>query len=431
MNAIYQSRRDALARQLQPDSIAMIPAAQSVCRNSDTHYRFRQDSDFYYLTGFNEPDAVLFIASHGESILFNRPHDPIAEQWTGKRVGDDAIRVVGVNQAFSIDALDTQLPLLLANKQAIYCDIGRYPSWEARLMHAWQVVKKQGRRGVDAPHSFCDLEPIVSELRLIKDAHEIHCMEQAAAATIAGHQRAMRACQRATNEYQLESELLYGFTQAGCRNIAYDSIVAFGDNACILHYSDNNQPMTAGNLVLIDAGAEYDYYAADVTRTFPLNGRFTTAQRAIYTIVFHAQQAGIACIKPGCSWDSIQTVMVREITQGLLALGLLQGTLDALIEAEAYKPFYMHSSGHWLGLDVHDCGHYKRDGRWRLLEAGMVLTVEPGIYIREGMPDVDVAYHGIGVRIEDDILVTETGYRNLTAALVSSPDDIEAFICGS
>ncbi len=428
----YKARRRDLAKRLPPNCIAVIPAASETLRNGDAHYRFRQDSDFYYLTGFNEPDALLLITSGtgSVSLLFNRPRNPAEEQWTGKRLGqDDARRVLGVDGAWPLSELEERLPALLTDNNAVYYAMGRYPAWEVRIQHAWQAVKSHARRGMKAPEAFCDLAPVLGDMRLFKSEAEIALMRQAGNITVSAHQRAMQACQQAKYEYQLEAEIIHELTRHGCRSVAYDSIVAGGANACVLHYTDNNQPLRQGDLVLIDAGAEFENYAADVTRTFPVNGRFSAEQRAIYELVLRAQQAGIACVKPGCVWDDIQRTVVNILTDGLVSLGLLRGMVDDLVAAEAYKPFYMHTSGHWLGLDVHDCGRYKLEGKWRALEPGMVLTVEPGIYIREGL-DVDERWWNIGVRIEDDILVTADGHDNLTAALAVDVDDLEALVRG-
>lgn len=429
----YQTRRRELANRLPVDSIAVISAASEALRNGDSHYRFRQDSDFYYLTGFNEPDALLLIIAgeKGESILFNRPRNPMEEQWTGVRLGQEgACKTLGVDVAYSIADLDERLPEFLVNKQAIYYAIGQYPTWAERILTAWQVVKKQGRRGFAAPEAFCDLAPIIGEMRLFKSEAEIKLMQRAADISVIAHQRAMRSCREATYEYQLEAELLYELTRQGCRSTAYDSIVAGGSNACILHYTENNKPLRPGDLVLIDAGGEFENYAADITRTYPINGRFSEEQRLIYELVLRAQQAGIACVQPGCSWDEVQRVIVGILTAGLVELGILRGSVDELIENEAYKPFYMHQSGHWLGLDVHDCGRYKLQGKWRSLEPGMVLTVEPGLYIPSDLKGVDPRWWGIGVRIEDDIHVTADGHKNLSGALAVQVYDLEALIGG-
>ncbi|MDA9271837.1 Xaa-Pro aminopeptidase [bacterium] len=429
----YQARRLQLAMRLPSGCMAVIPAANELIRNGDAHFRFRQDSDFYYLTGFNEPDALLLISSgaKSESILFNRPNDALHEQWNGKRLGqDDACRILGVDAAYALDSLDERLPEFFAGKQAIAYSIGCSKLWDQRIVQAWQVVKGQLRRGINAPDAFYDLAPIVSEMRLFKSEAEIDLMRQAARISTAAHQRAMRAVRHVTYEYELEAELLYEFTRQGCRSVAYDTIVAGGENACILHYTENNQLLKPGSLVLIDAGGEFEGYAADITRTFPVNGQFNTEQRLIYNLVLKAQQAGMACIRPGCIWDEVQQTIVHVLTLGLVELGLLRGNVDVLIKEEAYKPFYMHNSGHWLGLDVHDCGRYKIDGKWRPLKSGMVLTVEPGLYVKAGLEGVDERWWNIGVRIEDDIRVTDEGYENLSVDLAVEIDDIEALVRG-
>lgn len=429
----YQARRRELATRLPANSIAIIPAANEILRNGDSHYRFRQDSDFYYLTGFSEPDALLLIISAPkmESILFSRPRNPAEEQWAGTRLGqENACKVLGVDFAYSVMDVDKRLPELLTDKKTIYYAIGRFPVWAMRILDAWQLVKRQGRRGIAAPGAFCDIATIISEMRLFKSEAEIELMQRAAHVSIKAHQRAMQICHKVKHEYQLEAELLYEFTRQGCRSVAYDSIVAGGSNACILHYTENNKPLHHGDLVLIDAGGEFENYAADITRTFPLNGHFSHEQRLIYELVLRAQKAGIACVRPGCAWDEIQRTIVKILTAGLVELGLLNGSIDELIEYEAYKPFYMHQSGHWLGLDVHDCGDYKLQGKWRPLEPGMVLTVEPGLYISADIEGVDRRWWGIGVRIEDDIHVTQDGHHNLTGDLAVEVDDIEALIRG-
>ena len=429
----YSFRRQKLARLLPANSIAIIPAAAECIRNGDAHYRFRQDSDFYYLTGFKEPEAVLLVIAGDDahSVIFNRSRVPHEELWTGPRLGqEEACHVLQVDEAFPIAAFEKKLPEYLAGKKCIYYPVGRYPDYETCVFRAWQVVKGQTRRGVASPESFADLAGILSELRVIKSDDEITLMREAARISVLAHLRAMRACRSLKTENELEAELLYALVRAGCRDTAYDSIVASGDNACVLHYTANNKPLDPAALVLIDAGGEFEHYAADITRTFPANGRFEAHQRLIYELVLRAQQAGIACIKPGCPWDLIQKTMVRVITEGLVDLGLLHGQLDTLIETEAYKPFYMHSSGHWLGLDVHDVGAYRINGAWRNLEPGMVLTVEPGIYIPQNMDTVDSVWRGIGVRIEDDILVTVDGHDNLTRALPVDVSAIEDLLCG-
>ncbi len=424
----YDKRRQALARLLPINSLAIIPAATECIRNGDAHYRFRQDSDFYYLTGFDEPDAVLLVIAGetGHSVLFNRPRALQEEQWTGPRLGqDNAPAVLGVDEAFELSSFESSLPSYLVGKQAIYYPVGRHPAYEASVFRAWQVVKTQGRRGLATPTCVTDLSSILGEMRVIKSADEMALMREAARISVLAHVRAMRACRGLKTEHELEAEILYTLVREGCRDTAYDSIVASAEHACVLHYTANNASLDPAGLVLIDAGGEFGHYAADITRTFPVNGRFDKHQRLIYALVLRAQQAGIACVKPGCRWDLIQQTIVRVLTEGLVELEILVGKVDDLIEQEAYKPFYMHSSGHWLGLDVHDVGAYRINGVWRTLEPGMVLTVEPGLYISKTMEQVDPVWRGIGVRIEDDILVTATGHENLTKDLPVEIDAIE------
>lgn len=429
----YRLRRLALAEQLPPNSVAVIPAAKEVLRNGDAHYRFRQQSDFYYLTGFQEPDAVLVLVAepNSQSILFTRSRNPSEEQWTGKRLGpEQACAQLGVDVAYALDELETRLSSLCIGKQAIVYAIGQEHHWDHRMLQAFVQAKQHIRSGLLAPQALIDLMPILGDLRLIKTEKEIQSMREAARITVAAHQRAMHACRHVHYEYELEAELMYEMVRQGCRATAYDSIVACGENACVLHYTANDAPLIDGELVLIDAGAEFECYAADVTRTFPVNGQFSAEQRLIYELVLEAQKAGIAMVRPGVPWDAIQRTIIEIITQGLLDVHILTGDLNDLIATQAYKPFYMHNSGHWLGLDVHDCGRYRMEGTWRSLEPGMVLTVEPGIYIPSGMQGIDPRWWGIGVRIEDDILVTPGGYENLTAGLMVEVSEIEAFMRG-
>lgn len=427
----YQIRRNKLAQKLPAGSIAIIPAAHEVLRNGDAHYRFRQDSNFYYLTGFNEPDAllVLIAGADTQSVLFNRTRNPAEEQWTGKRLGQDgALSELGMHAAFPIDSVAEELPKLLNGKSAIYYALARNPEMEKTIMQSLKTLKGQVRRGVKVPDQLCDLEPILGEMRLFKSDAELDLMRRAASISVKAHQHAMRRCKHLEHEYQLEAELVYEFSRHGCRSVAYDPIVGSGENACILHYTENNKPLHRGSLVLIDAGGEFENYAADITRTFPINGKFSPEQKSIYELVLKAQKAGIAAIKPGLLWNEVQQIMVRILTEGLCALGILQGDVKELIAQEAYKPFYMHNSGHWLGLDVHDSGLYKINGEWRALEPGMVLTVEPGLYISSNSAGVDKRWWGIGVRIEDDVVVTKTGHEVLTAALPVDVDEIEALM---
>ncbi|WP_419419750.1 Xaa-Pro aminopeptidase [Legionella sp. D16C41] len=427
----YQLRRCKLAQQLPENAVAIITAAEEMPRNGDSHYRFRQASNFYYLTGFNEPNAilVLFAGKNDNSILFNQPRHPAEEQWTGKRLGQEgACKNLNISQAFPIDTFKARLAELLANKSALYYEICRNKKLDGIILYTIKELKTQVRRGIKPPDSLHDLEPLISEMRLFKSDAEIAVMQRAAEISVAAHQRAMQTCHLLKNEYQLEAELRYEFIRQGAHSVAYTPIVGSGENTCILHYTNNDKPLKSGDLVLIDAGCEYENYASDITRTFPINGKFSEPQRAIYELVLKAQKAGIACIKPGIAWPTIQETIVTILTQGLCDLGLLQGDPETLIAEGAYKPFYMHNSGHWLGLDVHDSGSYKVNNEWRLLEPGMVLTVEPGLYISANLPNVDSQWSNIGVRIEDDILVTADGHYNLTGALPVDVTDIEALM---
>src|SRR3990167_844852 len=417
----YKSRRLKLAGSLPDDSVAVIFAASEVIRNGDASYRFRQNSNFYYLTGFNEPDAVLVITSgdNSKSILFNRPLDKAAEQWTGKRLGQENAKIsLGFDEAFILADMPMKLLSLLDGCKSIYYFFAEHANWRKYLYPAVIELKNSIRRGVIAPSVFADLEPIISEMRVFKSAAEVELIKKAVSVSVFAHKRAIRKAQDLKYESELEAELLYEMHRNGCQSMAYESIVAAGNNACTLHYIENNQPLKTNSLVLIDAGGEYQNYAADITRAFPVSGRFSEEQKQIYNLVLRAQRTGIELIRPGCFWNEIQNAILKVLTTGLVELGILSGNIDNLIKQEAYKPFYMHGSGHYLGLDVHDAGQYKIDGNWRKLAAGMVLTVEPGLYFIQGLQNIAEKWQGIGIRIEDDILVTEDGYENLSAGLM-------------
>ena len=417
----YQKRRLALAQRLSPNSVAIIPAATEVIRNGDAHYRFRQASDFYYLTGFNEPDALLLIEANGTSYLFNRPSDANAAQWTGARLGQDAAKIqLNMQEAYSIDTLNERLPDLLANRDAIYYTFGYDAVWDQCILRAYKCT--QGKRNIHPPLAFNDIYAIISEMRLIKSKAEIACMQKAADLSVAAHLHVLQQCLNFQYEYQLEAEFLYHLQRNACRDVAYDCIVASGKNACILHYTNNNQPLAPNALILIDAGAEYQNYAADITRTYPINGQFSAEQRLIYELVLHAQRQGMSVVRPDAPWSKIQEVIVNTLTEGLVDLGILSGNIAELIETQAYKQFYMHNSGHWLGLDVHDCGTYQNKQQSRRLKPGMVLTVEPGLYFTPS-DKLDPRWWNIGVRIEDDLLVTARGHTCLTAALPVTVQD--------
>ena len=433
MASYYSTRRQNLANQLSPNSIAIIPSAREQVRNGDVHYRFRQDSDFFYLTGFDEPESVLVIVNQPtlQSILFCRPKNSQEEVWTGSRLGPEAaINTLIIDQAYSIDDLPRLLPPLLCDKEAIYYPIKRYPYWDNKITTLWNELKSSLRRGIKIPHSFTDILPILGEMRLFKTDFEQDCMRHAIDISATAHEHTMRHCLTAEHEYELDALFRFELLRKGIQELAYEPIVASGRNACTLHYTANNAKIEKDQLILIDAGGEYQHYAADITRTFPANGVFSPEQRDLYSLVLEAQTAGIQLIKPGVPWDSIQKAIVTMLTQGLVSLGILKGSVESLIEQESYRPFYMHNSGHWLGLDVHDAGLYRKNESFRALEPGMVLTVEPGLYIAPEHPNVDPRFWGIGIRIEDDILVTCHGHENLSKSLPSDIETIEALIRG-
>lgn len=430
----YAKRRKELIQKVDGNDIVILPAAKEILRNNDSVYPFRQDSDFYYLTGFEEPDAVLVLIpkrKEGEYILFNRVRDRDREIWEGPRAGQEgACKEFLADQSFPIEQFSAMLPELLVGKEKIHYPLGRNKEFDKKLMLALNQIRAKVRGGVLSPEAFFDIAPTLHEMRLFKSPAELAVMKKAADISEKAHIRAMQTCKPGMHEYQLEAELLYEFQRNGARCAAYNSIVGAGRNTCILHYVNNNQKIADGDLVLIDAGCEYQNYASDITRTFPANGIFSKEQRAIYELVLAAQLAGIKAIKPGASWMAAQSVIVKIITQGLIDLGILKGNLENLIEKNAYFPFYMHRSGHWLGLDVHDVGRYRTDHKWRTLEPNMVLTVEPGIYISSDIPGVHKRWHNMGIRIEDDVVVTEKGHDVLTSGIPKTADDIEAVMKG-
>ena len=414
--ANHAERRARLAARLG-HGVAVIPTAPERARNRDTHYAYRPDSYFHYLCGFPEPEAVLVIVGGDEphSVLFCRDKDLEREIWDGFRYGPaGAQEAFGIEEAHSITELDAKMPALLGNRPALYCHLGDDPAWDARLIGWLNQVRAQVRTGVTAPSELRDVYALLDAMRVVKDADELAIMRRAAAISTAAHERAMRTTRPGSHEYEIEAELLHEFRRHGSAAPAYTSIVAGGANACVLHYVQNDAPLKDGDLLLIDAGCELDCYASDITRTFPVNGRFTAPQQAIYELVLAAQAAAIAQVKPGNTWNMPHDAAVRVLAQGMLDLGLLTGSLDGVIDSEAYRRYYMHRTGHWLGKDVHDAGSYKEDGAWRMFEPGMVLTVEPGCYVRrgEGVPE---KYADIGVRIEDDVVVTATGCDVITA----------------
>lgn len=431
----FARRRKALIDHMEPNSIAIISAATEKVRNRDAHYAYRQESDFFYLSGFPEPEAVLVIIpgrEHGETLLFCREKSREREIWDGYRAGQaGACEQYGADDAFPIGDIDEILPGLLEGRERVYYSLGRDQPFDQRVMGWVNSIRDKVRSGAVPPGEFLNLDHIVHDLRLFKSAAEIRIMRKAAEISCQAHRRAMQSSRAGRYEYELEAEIQYEFLRSGSRSPAYTSIVGSGDNTCILHYVENTRQMKAGELVLIDAGCELDHYASDITRTFPVNGRFSAEQKAIYQLVLDAQAAAIAVATPGRHWNEPHEVSVQVITQGLVALGLLSGDIDTLIAANAHKAFYMHRIGHWLGMDVHDVGDYKIEGEWRLLEAGMVMTVEPGIYISPDDETVAKKWRGIGVRIEDDVLITKDGNDVLSKDAPKTIADIEALMAKS
>ena len=426
---VHARRRARLLAKMQR-GIAIVPTAPERVRNRDSSYLYRFDSYFYYLCGFHEPEAVLVLIAGAEpqNLLFCREKNLEREIWDGFRFGPDAARdACGVDAAYPIALLDEKLPALMANQPALHYAPGADADWDASIMHWLNQVRAQSRLGVSAPQEIHDIRSGLDEMRLLKDEHELALMRRASGISAAAHERAMRATRPGRMEYEIEAELLYEFRRQGAQYPAYWPIVAGGANACVLHYSDNSARLDAGALLLVDAGCELDGYASDITRTWPVSGKFSGAQKDIYELVLAAQAAAIAATGPGVAWDLPHEAAVRVLAQGMIDFGLCLGSLDKVIEAGDYKRFYMHRTGHWLGLDVHDAGEYKLEGKWRPLAPGMTLTVEPGCYIRAA-DDVPEAYWNIGVRIEDDVLVTESGCEVITAATPKSVAAIEALV---
>jgi Xaa-Pro aminopeptidase len=422
-------RRDAL-RSRMGRGIALIPTAPARVRNRDSEYSYRFDSYFYYLSGFQEPESVLVLIAGDapKSILFCRRRDPARELWDGVRSGPEGAKAaLGLDEAYPIETLDEKMPALLANQPVLHYAPGSDPAWDARVMGWLNEVRSQARAGIAAPTEIRDLRTPLDEMRLVKDDSELAVMRRAAVISVAAHERAMRATRPGRSEYEIEAELLYEFRRRGSQYPAYTSIVAGGANACILHYRENSARLAEGELLLVDAGCELDGYASDVTRTFPVSGKFSRAQKDIYELVLAAQSAAIAAVKPGSRWDEPHNAAVQTLASGFVDLGLCAGPVEQVIQTEDYRRFYMHRTGHWLGLDVHDAGEYKTGGEWRRLEPGMTLTVEPGCYVRpaEGVPE---AFWNIGVRIEDDVAVTTSGCEVLTAGAPKTVRELEALV---
>ena len=431
MNKNYIERRKQLAGAMN-GGVAILRTAPERIRNRDAHHPYRFDSYFYYLSRFTEPDAILVITADPspKTILFCRDKDPEREIWDGFRYGPDAAReTFEVDEAYPVGKANELVPKLLENQTSLFFEVGGDPSWDSTVIGWLNTVRAQGRSGVGAPEQIHDIRSILDEMRLVKDASEIDTMRLAASISARAHSRAMQVTRPGMKEYEVEAELLHEFRRSGAQSPAYTSIVAGGANACVLHYVDNDAILNNGDLLLIDAGCELDGYASDITRTFPVNGTFSGAQRDIYELVLAAQAAAIEQVRPGNEWEEPHRAALNILAQGFIDLGLCQGTRDAVIESGDYKRFYMHRTGHWLGMDVHDVGDYKRDGAWRRLEPGMVLTVEPGCYIRPA-GNVAEKFWNIGVRIEDDAVVTRNGCEIITRDVPKTTSEIETLMSG-
>jgi Xaa-Pro aminopeptidase len=425
----FARRRRQLARIMGRDAIAIVPAAPVQMRNNDVEYAYRQDSDFFYLTGFREPESVAVIMPGREAaeyILFVRDRDPARETWDGRRAGPEgATRQYGADDAFPIADMDDILPGLIESRAKVFYTMGAYPDFDQRMIGWVNGLRAQVRQGGHSPLEMVALEHVLHDMRLYKSGAELDLMRESARIAARAHVRAMRRCRPGLSEFEIMAELIHEFRSSNA-DTSYEPIVGGGENSCILHYRENDQALVDGDLLLIDAGCEYQCYASDITRTFPVNGRFTSEQRAVYEVVLEANLAAIDKVRPGNHWNDPHDAAVRVVTQGLVKLGLLKGRAAALQRSGAYRRFFMHRTGHWLGMDVHDVGDYKVGGEWRVFEPGMVLTIEPGIYIPAGLRGVPRRFGNIGIRIEDDVAVTRRGAEVLTAAAPKNADEIEA-----
>lgn len=427
----FPRRRKRLMDMMGNESVAIIPTSPVSVRNRDVEFRFRPDSDFYYLSGYPEPEAVAVLIpdrSHGEYVLFCRERDEKMETWHGRRAGlEGACDIYGANDAFPIEDMDDILPGLLEDRERIYYTMGNDAVFDQRVVGWVNQVRKRARTGVNAPDEFVSLNHLLHEMRLFKSRHEIAAMKKAAAISAGAHKRAMSVCRPGMTEYQIEAELLHEFMQHGALSPAYTSIVGSGANSCILHYTENAAVLQDGDILLIDAGAEYDCYASDITRSFPVNGRFSKEQKQVYELVLSANLTAIETVRPGRHWNEPHDAAVHVLTEGLLSLGILKGKLATLIKEQAYSRYFMHRTGHWIGMDVHDVGDYKLDGEWRMLEPGMVTTIEPGLYFQ---PQNGLAkkWWNIGIRIEDDVLVTKEGHEVFTDGVPKAVGEIESLM---
>jgi Xaa-Pro aminopeptidase len=429
----YAARRASLMRAIGPDGVAIIPSARELIRNRDVHYKFRQDSDFWYLTGFNEPDSVAVLApgrKEGAFLLFVRERNKEREIWDGRRAGPEgAVADYGADQAFIASQLEAMLPSLLSGRGKVHYTLGEHADWDTRITACVREIREISRRGPAAPTEFVALDTTLHELRLIKSGAELALLRRACEVSARAHVRAMRATRPGGWEWQVAAEIHHEFEQ-NAMEPGYGSIVGGGDNACILHYKENEMQLRDGDLLLIDAGGEYRGYTADITRTFPVSGKYSGAQKEVYEVVLAAQLAAIEELRPGNSSARPHEVATRVLTEGLVALGLLQGDPQELIDSGRHRQFYMHGTGHWLGMDVHDVGRYKLDGQPRPFAEGMVMTVEPGLYIAPDTTGVDPRFLGIGIRIEDDVLVGEQGPEVLTGAAPKQIAAVEALMVG-
>ena len=428
---LFKQRRDNLMAQLPSDSVVILASAPQYFRNRDSTYPYRQQSDFYYLTGFCEPEALALLIpgrKQGEFILFNRPRDPEVEAWDGPRAGQEGAKTdFGAGESFAIAAADELIPKLLSGCQNLFCHLNTNSVFEQKIRTWLSKIVPPSRFGPTGPSEMIDLGKKLHLMRMLKSSDEVAIMRKAIDITGKAHLKAMQTCRPGMYEYELEAVLLHEFIRHGARFPAYESIVAAGENACVLHYVNNRDQLKDGELVLIDAGCEYEYYSSDITRTFPVNGKFTAPQRAVYECVLAAQAAVLEKIKPGLPWIEMQNTAIHELTKGLVSLDILQGDVNHLIKEKAYRPFYMHGVSHWMGLDVHDVGPYQWNNAWQTLRPGMVMSCEPGLYIKAGTPGVDKKWWNIGVRIEDDVLVTETGHEVLSVAIPKSIQEIEYY----